>query len=494
MMRTAVTSAEGNFSAMNVGHESVRAARRDRESGAVQQASEALKGHSMKNRMLICLFGTCVLCIAVGGAEPKDEEKLKEQKASAKALVEALAKEDYKAAGKEFDDAMKKALPADKMETTWKTVLGQVGAFKKVTGIRIESAAKFDFVYVVCQFEKIDLDVKVVFNADKQITGLFFQPTKAKFDYKPPGYAKQDSFRESEATVGEGEWSLPGTLTLPKGDGPFPAVVLVQGSGPHDRDETIGPNKPFRDLAWGLASQGIAVLRYEKRTREYGAKVAALKDITPKEEVVDDALAAAAMLRKNKAIDGKRIFVLGHSLGASMAPRIAEGDGKLAGLILLAGTTRPLEDAMIEQITYILSLNGALTDQQKEELEKIKKQAARVKDPKLSPDTPASELPLSVPAPYWLALREYDPTATAAKLKRPMLILQGERDYQVTMADFEGWKKALGTQRGVRLKSYPKLNHLFMEGEGKAIPAEYDRAGYVAVDVVDDIAEWVKKQ
>lgn len=447
----------------------------------------------MKAIILLYLLGIFGLS-AVGAAEPPDEEKLKEQKASAKALVEALAKEDFKAAGKDFDDAMKKALPVDKLESTWKTITGQVGAFKKVTGFRVESAAKLDFVYVVCQFEKIDVDVKVVFNADKQITGLFFQPSKPKFDYKPPGYAKQDSFKESEVTVGEGEWSLPATLTVPKGDGPFPAVVLVQGSGPHDRDETVGPNKPFRDLAWGLASQGIASLRYEKRTREYGAKMAALKDITPKEEVVDDALAAATLLRKNKVIDGKKVFILGHSLGASMAPRIAQGDGELAGLILLAGTTRPLEDVIVEQISYIISLNDPITDKQREELEKIKKQAARVKDPKLSPDTPAVDLPLGVPASYWLALRDYDPTATAAKLKRPMLILQGERDYQVTMADFEGWKKALGTQRGARLKTYPKLNHLFMEGEGKAIPAEYDRAGHVAVDVVDDIAEWVKKQ
>jgi uncharacterized protein len=452
-----------------------------------------MKETIMKALTLLSLLGICAHS-AVVAAEPPDEEKLKEQKASAKALVEALAKEDFKAAGKDFDDAMKKALPADKLESTWKTVTGQVGAFKKVTGYRVESTAKVNFVFVVCQFEKIDVDVRVVFNADKQITGLFFQPTKPKFDYKPPGYAKQDSFRESEVKVGEGEWSLPATLTAPKGDGPFPAVVLVQGSGPHDRDETIGPNKPFRDLAWGLASQGIAVLRFEKRTREYGAKMAALKDITPKEEVVDDALAAAALLRKSKAIDGKKIFILGHSLGASMAPRIGQGDGDLAGLILLAGTTRPLEDVIVEQVSYVISLNDPITDQQKEELEKIKKQAARVKDPKLSPDTPAVDLPFGVPAPYWLALREYDPTATAAKLKRPMLILQGERDYQVTMADFEGWKKALGSQRGVRLKSYPKLNHLFMEGVGKAIPAEYDRAGHVAVDVVDDIAEWVKKQ
>src|SRR5262249_26794773 len=157
-------------------------------------------------------------------------------------------------------------------------------------------------------------------------------------------YARPDTFRETEVTVGAADWPLPGTLTLPRGDGPFAAVVLVHGSGPHDRDETIGPNKPFRDLAWGLASQGVAVLRYEKRTSEHGARFVQLKDPGFKEELLDDAVAAAAVLRKHKEIDPRRIFILGHSLGAFWAPRLGTLDPDLAGLVVLAGNTRPLED------------------------------------------------------------------------------------------------------------------------------------------------------
>jgi fermentation-respiration switch protein FrsA (DUF1100 family) len=156
----------------------------------------------------------------------------------------------------------------------------------------------------------------------------------------------------------------------------------------------------------------------------------------------------------------------------------------------MAGNTRPLEDLVLEQITYIRSLTPSEDD--KEELEKLRKQVARVKDRGLTAETPASELPLKAPAAYWLALRDYDPAATAARLKVPMLVLQGERDYQVTMADFDGWRKALSGRDNVRLKSYPKLNHLFMEGEGKAKPAEYDKAGHVSREVVDDVAAWVK--
>jgi dienelactone hydrolase len=439
------------------------------------------------------VVSSCLAAVLVLGAAAQD--KLSEQTAKATALIDALAKEDYAAAVKDFDATMKKALPADKLEATWKAVVKQVGAFKKRGQVRTAKEDKYDVVIVPCEFEKITLDARVVFSADKEVTGFFLQPAKGAFEFKPPSYAKPESFRETPVEVGSGDWVLPGTLTLPRGDGPFPAVVLVHGSGPNDRDETLGPNKPFRDLAWGLASQGVAVLRYEKRTKAHGVEFAKrFKDtVTPQVETTDDALAAVAALRRHKEIDGKRVFVLGHSLGAFLAPRIGELEPSLAGLILLAGNTRPLEDLVAEQFPYLYSLKGVLTDDDKSELEKIKKQVARVKDPQLSKDTPAAELALKLPASYWLALKAYDPAATAARLQMPLLVLQGERDYQVTIADFEGWKKALGARPNVRLKSYPKLNHLFHEGEGKSKPAEYDKAGHVAKEVVDDIAAWVKK-
>jgi dienelactone hydrolase len=442
----------------------------------------------MKNTVALGILPLLALAAFAGGGD-----LVADRTATAEAFVAAQVKGDFTAAMKDFDDVMKKALPADKMEAVWKAVQKQVGPYQKQLGTRKDKAGKYDVVYVTCQFEKMPLDIRVVFTSAGQITGYSIRPVQKKYDFKPPAYARPDSFRETEVTVGAGEWELPGTLTLPKGAGPFAAVVLVQGSGSHDRDETIGPNKPFRDLAWGLASQGIAVLRYEKRTKEHAIKMAAVKDkLTIKEEVVDDAVAAAALLRMHKEIDKKRIFVLGHSLGALVGPQIGVRDPELAGLILMAGNTRPLEDVILDQITYILSLQSEQGKDEKEELEKIKKQVLKVKDAKLTPDTPSSELPLGAPATYWLALRAYRPLEVVAQFHRPVLVLQGERDYQVTMADFEGWKNALSGRPDVLLKSYPKLNHLFMEGQGKAKPAEYDRAGTIAQEVVDDIARWIK--
>jgi hypothetical protein len=111
----------------------------------------------------------------------------------------------------------------------------------------------------------------------------------------------------------------------------------------------------------------------------------------------------------------------------------------------------------------------------------------------LEPGDEASPAVLGAPATYWLDLKDYDPVPEAAKLTVPMLILQGGRDSQVSMKDFELWKAGVGKRPGVVMKSYPSLNHLFVTGEGKSSPAEYAKPGHVAPEVIEDIAAFVKK-
>jgi dienelactone hydrolase len=440
--------------------------------------------------MPIGLTGLLLALAALGSEQPVDQ--LREQVELATAMLEGLNKGSYESAGKAFDETMKKVLPPEKLDVAWKAVAQKYGRFRKLTSTRTVSGAKNDFVFLTCQFDKETTDIKVSFDKDKRIVGFFFVQTKPS-DFAPPPYARPDAFREDAVIVGEdAEWPLPGTLTLPKGDGPFPAVVLLHGSGPQDRDETIGANKPFRDLAWGLASQGVAVLRYEKRTRQHGARFAASAPYALKEEYADDAVAAIALLRAHPKVDRKRIVIVGHSLGALATPLVARRVPSLAGVILLAANSRPLEDVVLDQFQYIYSLKGELSADDRDAVEKIRKQVARVKDAELPPDTPASELPLGIPAFYWGSLRTYDAVGTAARLQMPLLVLQGERDYQVTMADFAGWKKALSGRSNATLKSYPALNHLFMVGKGKSRPDEYDQPGHVAKEVVDDIAAWAK--
>jgi len=404
-------------------------------------------------------------------------------------FTDLLVKKDFAAAEALFDDTMKAAMPQVKLEETWNAVLSQVGAFKQQLKTRTEKRAAYVMVFVTCDFERMKLDVRVVLDQSKHVAGLFFGPA-TNVEYAWPTYVKPDSFQEKEVVVGSGEWALPGTLSLPAGNGPFPAVVLVHGSGPNDRDETLSVNKPFRDLAGALASKGIAVLRYEKRTREYPAKLAAIHSFTVKDETIDDALAAVSLLKTTERIDPKRVFVLGHSLGGMLVPRIGTLDPTIAGLISLAGATRHLEDVIPDQYNYLLSLDGSISKEDQAQLDKYKQMSAEVKALKPS-DSGSPKMIFGAPASYWLDLSDYDPPQLAKTLKQPLLILQGERDYQVTMSDFNNWKTALTGKSNVTFKTYPELNHLFLSGTGKSTPAEYDQVGHVDVRVIEDIAAWI---
>jgi hypothetical protein len=303
------------------------------------------------------------------------------------------------------------------------------------------------------------------------------------------------SFEEVEVTIGSGKWSVPGTITIPTGSGPFPGVVLVHGSGPNDRDESLGPNRIFRDLAWGLASNGIAVLRYDKRTFKHASEFTPdrVSKMTVQEEVIDDALLAVNLMRKTPDIDSKRVFLLGHSLGASIAPRIGQQDINLAGLIIMAGNIRPLEDTILEQFIYLYSLAGTMTEEQMATLESLKVKVTRAKDPELSDDVSSKDLPLGISAAYLLDLHNNPTKEILKKLSMPMLILQGGRDYQVSPTkDFEVWKKELTPRDNVSFHLFSKLNHLFIEGKGKSTPQEYGIEGHVSEEVIQTITQWLK--
>lgn len=335
--------------------------------------------------------------------------------------------------------------------------------------------------------------IKVVRQGAESLADVAFAPPP---EYRVPAYVVPSAFGEQELIVDAGGgYPLPATLTLPKGKGAFPAVVLVHGSGPNDRDETLGANKPFRDLAWGLASRGVAVLRYDKRTHRHAGKLGSLSNFTVREETTEDALAAVRLLRQTLGIDQKRIYLLGHSLGGMLVPRIGAADPQLAGFVVMAGPTRPLEDAFARQYEYAAFLDGRIDEAERARIEDAGRQAARIKQLKASDVAAASgETLLYAPPGYWLDLRGYDPAQAALALKRPMLILQGERDFNVTLDDLRRWQTALAARKEVEFKTYPKLDHLFYEGEGRASGADYERPRNIPAYVVEDIAAWIKRR
>ena len=186
--------------------------------------------------------------------------------------------------------------------------------------------------------------------------------------------------------------------------------------------------------------------------------------------------------------------MLGHSLGGTLIPRIAlKTRNVIAGYIILAGAARPMEDLIMEQSEYLLKQNKTLTMKDKQAQQDIVKGIVNsIKNVKPE-DLKSTTKIFHAPASYWLDLQGYRPAETAKKITKPILILQGGRDYQVTQKDFAIWKKELSGNTNVEFKLYPDLNHLFMQGKGECTPEEYFIKKQVFIEVIDDIANFIKE-
>ncbi len=409
----------------------------------------------------------------------------------AQQLIQMLASGDTADVYVQFSDQVKAAVSEAQLGQAWQGIVGQFGAFQQITDVQSDAANHL--VSLTLQFANGLLDAHIVFDATTgDVIGFRFVPSASgtpapTVEAPTPTYADPSAFTETDVQVGE--YNLPGKITLPNGEGPFPAVVLISGSGPSDMDETIGPNKPFRDLAWGLAAQGIATLRFDKRTHA-AASAIDIRTLTVKEEYVDDSVAAIELLRQTDGIDPARVFALGHSEGGMVLPRIAEAAPDLAGLIFAEAPALSLPQEALRQLEYIASLTpaGATPDpaiaQMEAEIQQIDS---------LTADSPSDVMVFGAPPSYWLDLKDYDPVALAASLPQPILLLQGGRDYQVTVADdLPLWQAGLADHPDTTFKVYPDLNHIFVTGTGMATPSEYAQPGNVALEVIDDIAAWVK--
>lgn len=286
-----------------------------------------------------------------------------------------------------------------------------------------------------------------------------------------------------EDVIVPGPVALPASLTYPRENGTFPAVILIAGSGPQDRDATIGPNKPFRDIAWSLASRKILVLRFDKRTHEPKHLV---RVDTVEDEVLVDTQAAVDYLSKHPRVDKGSIVVLGHSLGGMLVPRLAQTCSTLKAGVIVAANSRPIEAVLLDQLRYLASLDGTMDESEKATIASVKDFVIRVRERRL----PSSGSFFGAPHSWWIDLHDYDPVATALTLPIPLFVVSGGRDYQVPEEDWRRWEQ-LRTKPSVTLRRYPALNHLMMRGEGPSIPSEYDNPGEVDGQLIADIADWI---
>lgn len=400
--------------------------------------------------------------------------------AVANRLLDHLDAQRWEQAEVMLDDTMRAAVPAARLGEVWRSLpaAGERGQAQVTRQNGMQVAV------VPLRRGDITLNATIAVAEDGRVAGFFVQPGEPP---KPEDVPDDAGFGEHDFTLGEGEDALPATLALPGGTGPFPAVVLVHGSGPHDRDQTIGPNRPFLDIARGLAAQGIAVLRYEKRTKAH-PHAFANGQYTIDDETTNDAVLAVAALRRTPGIDVNRVFVLGHSQGGMMAPRIVQRAEGAAGAILLAAPARPLLDILIEQNRRLAGIDGETSVAEQAFIDTLVRQVAAIRDGSAE----AGDTPLGVPAHYWRSVDAVDILAEARAVRVPMLVLHGGRDIQVVDADWQLWQRGFRRNRNVTLRHYPTLNHLGIAGTGPGTLAEYQVAGRVDAGLIDDIAAWIK--
>ena len=306
---------------------------------------------------------------------------------------------------------------------------------------------------------------------------------------------------EEKIVVGEGTpYPLNGCLTLPENtEGPVPAVVFVHGSGSSNMDEKVGKLTPFRDLAHGLAAHGIASLRYDKRSYAHALKLLRDKSltVTVKEETIEDAILATELLRKDSRIDPEKVFIIGHSMGGMLAPRIDAEGGNYRGLILLAGTPRPLEDVLIEQ-------NGAVLDEMKGLLRRLVEKQIRKLNATFEglyemSDEEAKKKKLGggVTLYYFKEMGQHPVESYLKNLTKPILVMQGARDFQVRAdTDFRLYKEILAEHPGAAFVLYEDLSHAFVPsvyGSITKAKQEYAVEQHIGDNVIADIAQWISQ-
>lgn len=299
--------------------------------------------------------------------------------------------------------------------------------------------------------------------------------------------------------VGENtKYPLNGLLTLPDdANKPVPAVVFVHGSGPSNMDEKVGKVTPFKDLAEGLAKFGIASIRYDKRTFVHGFKLVKEKNVTVKMETIEDALLATEILKKDSRIDKDNIFIIGHSMGAMLAPRIDAEGGDYKGLILMAGSPRKLEEIMVGQYEDVLnSTKGFVHWIIKKQTEKTTKMFDSLY---LLTDEEAKKKNMGngVTLYYFKEMGEHAAPKYLTVTQKPILIMQGEKDFQATVEkDYNAYKQLLSGRENVTFKLYENLSHAFVPsvyGDIMKAKQEYNVEQHIGEDVISDIANWILK-
>jgi uncharacterized protein len=330
--------------------------------------------------------------------------------------------------------------------------------------------------------------------------------------HRPQDPVKPYPYREEEVSYANKQAQgvvLAGTLTIPQGKGPFTAVLLVPGSGPHDRDETLLGHKVFLVLADCLTRKGIVVLRVDDRG--VGKSTGTLADATTA-DLATDAEAGVAYLKTRSEVDPHKIGLIGHSEGGLIAPMVAASDPNVAFIVMMAGTGVPGDEALVEQVLLSSDASGMSHEAAEKKAAREREIVTLVKQgkdnaalekelrEKLAGQVPEAKIDPAIKlltSPWFRYFVAYDPAPALRKVKCPVLAINGEKDVQVSPTqNLPAIRKALeeGGNQHVETDELPGLNHLFQTAKTGA-PTEYGEIEETMSPVaMEKIASWILKQ
>lgn len=427
--------------------------------------------------LVLCAVVLFTACGAKTALSKEQAVKLADQD------VQCLVNRDFEAVAGRFSEKIAKQADAAALQQAWDSVAATAGSFVSATSITYESNNGIATVATTAEFENMGIIITLSYDNNGKTRGIWFNFAPQDSIYQP---VDTEIFTEQSVLIGE--YEIKGVVTTPDNMAEYPVVVLVQGSGRSDFDETIGANKPFKELAHGLAEKGIASIRINKRL--YQKPVLSHDKLTIWDEYMDDIYAAIDYAKANISDE---VYVIGHSQGAMSAPKIAL-DNDLKGVVMMAGTIRGLEDIVLDQNAAALETMDQYSDKEKKQILKATQDGV---DAVKALTEESTEPVLGIPVEYWLSLRELDgENILKNKLDVPVLVLQGTADFQVYMdKDFEYMKSVLGDKENITFKAYDGLNHLFMPQSkpGVTDTSEYAAENHIPQYVIDDIADFLNR-
>ncbi|MBA4305087.1 MAG: hypothetical protein C0424_12730 [Sphingobacteriaceae bacterium] len=408
-------------------------------------------------------------------------------------LVARLQRDDFAAATRLLSPGLAQKLTAEQLAAVWEGLQLAHGPFQKSGNDSLVLRNNIPYYYRQWHFDKQNIRLEFAFAPDKRISALQVLASGARASYLPPPYDQPERYREFSLPIRYDTIVLPAILTLPVHCQRCPVVVLLPDLGPQDKDHSIGPTKMFRDLAVGLAAEGIATFRFDKRTFRYGPELMAdLRLLTLETEMLEDVQVALKQLAQVAEIDTNRLHLLGLGLGGMAAGRVARfSPWPVRSITVVGSSPRPLPDQLFDQFLPLLAEKSGTADWQPA-AKVFAAQVALAKSSKLNHDTPADSLPLQLPGPYWKYLQQNDLVNDFWFGTAPLWLVRGARDYQSQPDDLTAWEGRLAGRGNLRTEELPGLNHLLMHvAADTPLLEHYQLPGHVDVAFVRQLAAFV---